>query len=220
VNCLRFCPTGTTIATASFDEDESPIVNLWNLADTKKPNKVFRGHERGILCIAYSPDGAMLASGGHDRTICVWDVRTGKTRATLLGHTDDVNSVAFSPDARLLASGSLDSTIRILRVAPTPATELVLSGPNGGVWSVIFSSDGNWLLVAGYKRRESNVRGIGVVQLWSIARKRMVREFAVHDLPASCLAISGDGARIASGSADGTIKFWQSPRQLRPHGNP
>ena len=69
------------------------------------------------LSVAFSPDGKLLASGGDNNTIMLWDVASGTLTKTLTGHADVVWSVAFSPDGKLLASGSYDKTIKIWRVA-------------------------------------------------------------------------------------------------------
>jgi WD40 repeat protein len=60
-----------------------------------------------VWCMAFSPDGKTLASAGQGKTITLWDVRTGKERATLTEHTNwGMTSVAFSPDGKTLATAS------------------------------------------------------------------------------------------------------------------
>ena len=67
----------------------------------------------GIRCLAFNPDGSLLASGSVDNVIQMWDVATGRERATLLGHVLAVNAIVFSSDGKTLASGSSDETIKL-----------------------------------------------------------------------------------------------------------
>jgi WD40 repeat protein len=66
-----------------------------------------------VTSVKWSPDGTMLASSSGDRTVNVWDARTGKLKQSLIGHLDDVSSVAFSADGQWVMSGSSDKTIRL-----------------------------------------------------------------------------------------------------------
>lgn len=65
-----------------------------------------RGHTDGVRTLAYSPSGDHLISGSDDKTVRVWDLRTGESLATLTGHTTAVVACAWSPDGSQFASAS------------------------------------------------------------------------------------------------------------------
>src|SRR5438128_8674069 len=73
----------------------------------------FRGHADWVNCLEFSPQDSMLASGGADGTIVLWDVTEKTMAACLQAHSDGVNVVAFSPDGKTLASGGLDQIVRM-----------------------------------------------------------------------------------------------------------
>ncbi|MFM6471889.1 MAG: trypsin-like peptidase domain-containing protein, partial [Dolichospermum sp.] len=101
-------------------------------------------HSDDVNSVAWSPDGSTLASGSDDKTIKIWDGRTGNLLGTLSGHSDWVWSVAWSPDGRTLASGSDDKTIKIWD-GRTGNLLRTLSGHSNLVRSVAWSPDGSTL---------------------------------------------------------------------------
>ena len=94
--------------------------------------KYLQGHVGDIRSVAFHPNGHLLASGGADHIVQLWDVESGKSVRTLRGHTNMVKALAFSPDGRWLASGGTDRTIRLWPMEDASATNsqggLVLHG--------------------------------------------------------------------------------------------
>ncbi len=89
----------------------APIPESRRLKLTYTLPHVLKRNADWILSVAFSPNGSTLASGIFDKTITLWDVRTGNATATLRGHSDLVYFVDFSPNSRTLASGNMDGTI-------------------------------------------------------------------------------------------------------------
>src|SRR5262249_19575491 len=111
-------------------------------AEEAKPRSALQGHTDMVQCVAFSPDGKILASGSRDRTIKLWDVASGKNTATLTGHKRGGWWLAFSRDGKVLASaGHRDQTVKLWDVQ-TGKNTATLTGHTDWVWSVAFSPDG------------------------------------------------------------------------------
>lgn len=75
--------------------------------------QTLEAHTSSVYAVAFSPTSEVLASASADRTIKLWDVRTGTVLQNLQGHLEGATTVAFSPNGKVLASGSCDKTVII-----------------------------------------------------------------------------------------------------------
>ncbi|XP_069767607.1 notchless protein homolog 1 isoform X1 [Narcine bancroftii] len=114
---------------------------LWNPAENKKPLARMTGHQALINEVCFSPDTRLIASASFDKSVKLWDGRTGKYLASLRGHVSAVYQIAWSADSRLLVSGSSDSTLKVWDVKAQKLS-VDLPGHADEVYAVDWSPDG------------------------------------------------------------------------------
>lgn len=156
INSVAISSDGKTIASGGMaayngeDNFGNKAIYLWDL-EIGKYKKTLSGNMGDTNCVAFSPDGKLLASGCENvwdeemDALIVWDVVSGSQLSILKGHTGSVYSVVFSLDGKTLASGSADNTIRLWDVK-TQKHISTLTGHNGDIKGLAFTQDGSKLV--------------------------------------------------------------------------
>ena len=114
VKCLAASHDRRLLASGSMGR----TVELFKINDaTEEPTLLhsLSGPGAPVDAIAISPDGKIAASSGADQVIRLWDIESGKQRASLAGHVTAVSALCFSPDGHTLLSASDDAVVRIWR---------------------------------------------------------------------------------------------------------
>jgi eukaryotic-like serine/threonine-protein kinase len=106
-----------------------------------------RGHTDSITAIAFSPDATQLASASRDKTVKLWNLKTGEATRTLTGAESQLSSLSFSADGKRLAIGDIGLQVRVIDVA-TGTLVKAIAHPDA-VGEVALNSDGTLLAVAG-----------------------------------------------------------------------
>jgi RNA polymerase sigma factor (sigma-70 family) len=213
LHAIAIAPDGKTLASG---DNHANTVDVWNLLTGQRLHALKLDDEQrlGVMCLAFSPDGKMLACGErilrYDETeltsrILLWDAMTGKKRGELPAHKFAVDSLAFSPDGKILVStGTTDKTLshwdietgkRIFELPCALGQGVVALGR--GV--VAFSPDGKTLAWGS---------SAGEVWLWETATKKLRRKFSGHATNVKSLAFSPDGRVLVTGSEDTTAMVW------------
>ena len=171
---LAFTPDGQTLAACNMEEAR---IDLFDVAHPQSPPQSLshKGRPEGI---AISPDGQMLASGGFDQTIRLWNLATRQELRRLHGHRGAIYCVAFSPDGKRLASGGYDGGVRFWDVTP-PAPPSQVTNVFG---AFAFSPDGRWLVT----QNKSNV-----ASLWELPARRVAQQWEMPPFESAVFTANG-----------------------------
>lgn len=163
----------------------------------RHPDAVFEHTDRAT-CVASSSNGNLLAAGGANGAIRIWDVSTGRLKRDLKAHSRTVRDVAFSPDGRLIATSGDDNIVHLWNVVTGDRVQSFI-GHLGESTSVAFSKNGKQVFTSSADR---------TLRLWDITSGRELRRFYGHERQIAGAALLSEGDLAVSASYDGSLKLW------------
>jgi guanine nucleotide-binding protein subunit beta-2-like 1 protein len=206
--CPQVSDSNIKVVSASRDK----TIVAWKSVDTNSedeekaiPQRRLEGHSDFVEDIALSNNAEFALSASWDRSLRLWNLKTGDCITKFLGHTKDILSVAFSPDNRQIVSGGRDSKLKMWNVKGECMYTMDKDCHSGWVNSVRFSPTVQTpIIVSG---GDDNL-----VKVWSLTEFRCLETLKGHTGTVNSVAVSPDGSLCASGGKDGKAKLWDLSR--------
>jgi WD40 repeat protein len=181
---------GLQVAGAGDPSMVQPSLFAWNMADAGLTINVPTGS--GVTAMSYLGDGRVAVSG-TDKHLRIFAAKDGKLlEDSLLAAV--ANRLVSADGESLLAAGADHQVHRAL-----PALEQLLTGHEGGVSAVVWTSDGTGLVTAGADK---------TVRQWNLKDRKPERTFSGSAGPVLGLALSADGKRLLGACADNSARVW------------
>ena len=231
VNGIAFTKDGKTLVTGTWG------AQVWNTEDGTRKNHL-ESHTGFLTCVACSPDGKIMATGGLDSTVKLWDTKTWQEMRSL-PNRDQVNGISFSSDGKLFAIAG-DTGVALWNTAnwkpkreirDVPATcvavdlegKLLAVGCPDGTVRVLDASDGHEIRRS--RRHPERINDIAFSVdgrlIVTAGEDKSARLLATEDLKekvewkhpqaVTSIAFAPDGKSVATGCKDKSARIWRVP---------
>ena len=184
---------------------QAPMVRAQTVIEATKVVRLHDeiGRTSSIPIVKYldlERQGQLLALGGDDHIVRLWDVQDRRFIAQLREHSESVRGVAFSPNADRLATVSQDGQIHIWNVQNNRRIH-TLRETVRGMRRITFQPDGTRFAVCGF---DQNIR------IYDAQTYRLVATLPAHGTNNEAIVYSNDGTMLAVGGRTGVVRIWRT----------
>jgi WD40 repeat protein len=234
----------TWVLAVGFSKDGAQVLSggcdgklVWweTAAKEPKPVRSIDAHQGWVRTLAVNAAGTIIATGGNDNMVRLWNFADGKLIRELSGHERHVYSVYFHPSGEFLLSGDLMGLLKQWEVATGKLVQTFDAKPlhtyeggqrvdYGGVRAQALSAD-NKLLAAGGLYKATNPLGAvnePLVLLYDWDTQKLNKQLTADGIPGgsiSRLCWLGDGALMGTcgGTTGGFLLFWKADTEKAYH---
>jgi WD40 repeat protein len=204
VNALSFSPDSPRLISVGWDG----VVRRWSTQSAVESIPFVEA--RKATALAVSRDGQYLATARQDSRIVLLDAKTGKELRELAGPAVRAAALAFSSDGKRLAGSFADGQVIVWDTANEVPPLTITMPPGDEAYRLAFSPDGSMLATGSLRRTPGAV----MLRLWDARTGKLIRNLpddparTGHTSAVWALAFHPSGKRLASSSADGTVRMW------------
>lgn len=200
VTALGFNQDGSLLATGAGIPSRSGQLQMWKVADGTLVKEIADAHRDTVFGVAFSPDGAQLASCGADRMVLTFHADSGKQIRTFEGHTHHVLDVSWRCDGRVLATCGADNVIKVWNVR-TGVQSRSIRGFDKEVTAVRFVGTSDNVAVCSGDTR---------VKFKNTEDGKNQADFAGPADFVHAMDVSADGSIVGAGGHESILWLWNS----------
>ncbi|MCT7956711.1 WD40 repeat domain-containing protein [Laspinema palackyanum] len=184
------------ISASGRDFTENSRLKVWDL-DRGALLQTVPGNRNGINAVALL-SGDRVISGGGDRAVNIWDIKSGDRLQSLQNHRRWIEDLAVTPDQTLAISASADNTLVVWNIESGKKLH-ILEGHTGPVNSLTLTPDGTQAISGS---------GDGTVKIWNLEQGTLLQTLSGHTTGVKAVALTPNGEQVISASLDGSVKVW------------
>jgi WD40 repeat protein/DNA-binding SARP family transcriptional activator len=208
ITALAFAP-GSAESKLLASADVSGMICLWALP-TGTLLRRFQAHSEEVATLQFALGGAILASGSHDYTVRLWDLRQADPAEPvqiLRRHTRPVRSMAVDPTGCVLATGGVDTFVTLWDVQSGQVLH-TLADHAASLNMVAFSLDGRQVAVLDIN---------DTIGVWDTQSGKQLDAYRIYHSAIPAIATSPDGRLLIAGGAEQSLYLWDisSPTTAR-----
>lgn len=174
---------------------------LWNLSNGRCEQQ-FSGHLNIVSAASFSPNSNSILTASWDHTARIWNVESTECTMIFEGHSTRVHSAVFCSDGHRVATGDGHGVIRIWDARKGVNLQTWTGHrQHSDIFGLAFVPKHHGHALVSTSRDET-------VKLWNADAGEEVSTLRGHEDAVNSVALSPDGARIATVSDDGILQFW------------
>lgn len=161
-----------------------------------------QGHHYDLNCLAYSPNGQLVVTGGDDGKVKIWDTRSWFCFVTFTEHTGPITSVTFVPNGLSVLASSYDGTVRAFDLIRYRNYRTLQPPAPTQLSCLAVDSAGEIVAAASLDTFE--------IYVWSLQTGKLLDVLSGHEGPVCSLAFSPTSQVLASASWDKSVRLWET----------